>query len=285
MKRRNILSATVVAVLIIFLSLGSISAATTATSNTSLSKSTVAQQTTHTQTSTANTSFKPTLIWTKYLHKGGVVGIKPVWSTDIGFVEKYGGFGNQSSKNKVGIIIGVHPQEGNVHMAMWSALNSLSPSLKKCKIYVYKVSLGINQNAADYTKSRLLGQIIANKIVVPNVDTSFKLVVDVHGNRGYYSANNVLMKNFVFAPSNRTTSKNYAYKIIYKVNSVSKWLQVNKNGSLYNPGGTSPAYVTIPIANKGIPSVVFELYRNITQSALISKCAQLVKTLDSITYV
>lgn len=283
MKRKNIISATVIAVLIIFLSLGSISAATTATSNTAVSKSTVSQQTTHTQTSTS--TFKPTLIWTQYLHKSGAVGTKPIWSSDIGFVEKYGGFGNQSSKNKVGIIIGVHPQEGNVHMAMWSALNSLSPSLKNCKIYVYKVSLGINQNAADYTQSRLLGQIIANKIVVPNVDTSYKLVVDVHGNRGYYSASNVLMKNFVFAPSNRTTSKNYAYKIINKVNSVSKWLQVNKNGSLYNPGGTSPAYVTIPIANKGIPTVVFELYRNITQTSLISKCAQLVKTLDAITYV
>lgn len=280
MKNQNIIFVTVVAVLILFISLGSISAATATTNSKSISKNTVGQ---HTTTHTSVATVKP--IWTQYLHKNMVVGSKPVWATDIGFVEKYGGFGNQSSKTKVGLIIGVHPQEGNVHTAMWAALNSLSPNLKNCKIYVYRVYLGVNQNAADYTKSRQLGQITANKIVVPNVDKSFKLIVDVHGNRGYYSSSSILMKNFVFAPSNRTTSKNYAYKIIYKVNSISHWLQVNKNGSLYNPGGTSPAYVTIPIANKGIPSVVFELYRNVTQTSLIAKCTQLLKAINTITYV
>ncbi len=287
MKKLNILPALAAVMLLIVLSLGMTSAATLTTSNhTTVSSSNNLKTTT---TAIALNNAEPTPIWTKYLHKSGSISSVPNWQTDIGFVEKYGAFGNQSSKNKIGIILGVHVQESYVHTAMWTAIKNLSPNLKNCKIYVFKVYLGNNQPVTDYNKSRLLGQIVAQKIVVPNIDTSYKLVVDIHGNRGYYSTSNgVTMKNFVFAPSNGLASKTIAYNIIKKVNSASttKWMQLSKNGTLFYLVGTSPAYVTIPIAKKGVPALVLELYRNLTtQSALVLKCTQFLNAINSLKFV
>jgi hypothetical protein len=285
MKTRNILPAMAVAMLIICLSLGVTSAATPSSS------SSINSQTNNTVTSHAvvgTVTNPPAVIWTKYLHKSGSISSTPLWNTDIGFVQKWGVFGNASSKNKVGLILGVHPQEGNIHTAMWSAINTLSPALKNSRIYVYYVRLGYSQNAADRDKSRLLGQIIANKIIVPNVDTSFKLIIDVHGNAGNYINNGVMMKNFIFAPSQGTLSKSYANKIINKAPSVKAWMQLNKNGTLYYPPSqTSPAYVTLPIAKKGVPALVLELYKagTVTQADLITKCKQLLYVINAITYV
>ena len=84
-----------------------------------------------------------------------------------------------------------------------------------------------------------------------------------------------MMKNFIFAPSQGTLSKSYAYKIINKAPSVKAWMQLNKNGSLYYPPSqTSPAYVTLPIAKKGVPALVLELYKagSVTQTDLYNKC-------------
>jgi hypothetical protein len=285
MKTRNILPAMAVAILIICLSLGVTSAATTSSSS---SISSVTNNTVTSHAVVGNVTKPPAKIWTKYLHKSGSISTTPIWSTDIGFVEKWGVFGNASSKNKVGIILGVHPQEGNIHTAMWSAIKTLSPSLKKSQIYVYYVRLGYSQNAVSRDRSRLLGQIIANKIVVPNVDKSFKLIIDVHGNAGNYINNGVMMKNFIFAPSQGTLSKSYAYKIINKSSSVKAWMQLNKNGSLYYPPSqTSPKYVTLPIAAKGVPALVLELYKagSVTQTDLFNKCKQLLYVINAITYV
>jgi hypothetical protein len=285
MKTRNILPAMAVAMLIICLSLGVTSAATPSSSSSINSAS---NNTITSHAVVGNTTKKPAIIWTKYLHKGGSISTTPIWSTDIGFVQKWGVFGNASSKNKVGLILGVHPQEGNIHTAMWSAINTLSPSLKNCQIYVYYVRLGVSQNAVSRDQSRYLGQVIANKIVVPNVDTSFKLIIDVHGNAGNYINNGVMMKNFIFAPSQGTLSKNYAFKIINKAPSVKAWMQLNKNGTLYYPPSqTSPAYVTLPIAKKGVPALVLELYKagTVTQTDLIYKCKQLLYVLNAIAYV
>ncbi len=275
-----------VAMLILCLSLGVTSAATPSSS------SSISSATNNTVTSShavVGTVTKPKVIWTKYLTKGGSISTTPKWSTDIGFVQKWGVFGNASSKNKVGIILGVHPQEGNIHTAMWSAINTLSPSLKKCQINVYYVRLGYSQNAVSRDRSRLLGQIIAQKIVVPDVNTSnYKLIIDVHGNAGNYINNGVMMKNFIFAPSQGTLSKSYAYKIINKAPSVKAWMQLNKNGSLYYPPSqTSPAYVTLPIAKKGVPALVLELYKagSVTQTDLVAKCKQILYVINAITYV
>jgi hypothetical protein len=168
----------------------------------------------------------------------------------LGYVLKLGPFGNGT--NKVAVIVGVHPLEVQTHIAMLNAIMALSNSLTNVQIWVYDV---VVKNGADYSTGRAAGQSLANKYVVPNIGTSYKMVMDCHGNKGVgsdYSG----YPNFVFAPVQNTQSMALANKLIQS--------PLTKGDLNYHflADGTSPQYVTIPIANKGIPTIVFEQYIN-----------------------
>lgn len=188
-----------------------------------------------------------------------------IGSNSLGSVYKIGPFG--TGTNKVAMIIGVHPQEGAAHLAMLNALKSMASKLNNVQIWVYKVV--VSKDISDYALSRQHGQDLASKYVVPKIDTSFKLAVDTHGNRGLYATN-----DFVFAPSSDSQSKYYANKIVY----YSDYLKY------YYVEGSSPDYVTRPLTNKGVPSVVYELYLNVNNYnvVLYNKCLQVVKGLNNI---
>jgi len=175
---------------------------------------------------------------------------KTLGSNSYGTVMKLTPVG--TGKNKVAIIIGVHPLEVQTHIAMLNAIYAYSKSLKNVQITVFDV---IVYNGDNYSTGRTNGQNLANKYVVPNIDTSYKLVMDTHGNTGKGSEVYSGVPNFVFAPLQNTKSKTIANEIVN-----SKFT----NGDLkyHYVSGTSPKYVTIPIANKGIPTIVFEQYIN-----------------------
>lgn len=192
-----------------------------------------------------------------------------IGSNSYGTVYKIGPFGNKYSKNKMAIIIGVHPQESAAHLAMLNALKTLSSKLTNVQIWLFQVVVN-PKYGADYTLSRTYGQNLAYKYIVPQINTSYKLALDTHGNRGLYATN-----DFVFAPSKGSISVSYASKIIKTTNYL-KYYSV--------ADGTSPKYVTLPIANKGIPAVIFELYLNVDKYNIVlyNKCLQVVKGLNTI---
>ena len=192
-------------------------------------------------------------------------------STSYGKVIKIGPFGKGT--NKVAVIVGVHPQEVQTHIAMLNAIGTLSKTLNNVQIWVYDV---IVYNGADYSTGRMYGQLLAQKYVVPNINTSYKYVIDTHGNRGTTQYDGY--PNFVFAPDANTKSVDFAYKLIN-----SKYT----SGSLkYHTltDGTSPAYVTIPIAKKGIPTIVYEEYQNQANYAqvLYQHALQVIRALNAV---
>lgn len=197
---------------------------------------------------------------------------KPVWTkkySNLGSVQKFGPIGTGSKK--VALIIGVHPQEAITHAATEQALTTLRKNLTNVQIWLYKVK--VTKDINSYGKSRMNGQIIAQKLVVPDIKKlKPKLVVDIHGNRGLYATN-----DFIFSPTKGSTSVSYANKIKAKTTYL-KYHYVE---------GTSPDYVTRPIAKANIPALVFELYLNVNNynKVMYTKCLQLVKAINSITYV
>jgi hypothetical protein len=168
----------------------------------------------------------------------------------LGYVLKLGSFG--TGTNKVAVIVGVHPLEVQTHIAMLNAIMALSKSLNNVQITVYDV---VVKNGSDYTTGRAAGQDLASEFVVPNIGTSYKMVMDCHGNTGKgtdYSG----YPNFVFAPLENTGSLAIASKLIHS--------NMTKGDLVYHflADGTSPKYVTIPIAKKGMPTIVYEQYTN-----------------------
>lgn len=177
---------------------------------------------------------------------------KQLGRESYGYVNLYKPYGTGSKK--VAIILGVHPQEMQTHVAMWNAISALSSKLKNVQIWVYQVV--VTKDVSNYSVGRQHGQDLAAKYVVPDITSKpYKLVLDCHGNRGTtaYTVNGKIVNNFLFAPSSYSNSYYYANYIIKNVGSVI---------SGHNVEGTSPKQVTIPIAKKGIPTIVYEQYLN-----------------------
>lgn len=155
--------------------------------------------------------------------------------------------GNTSSNETVGIILGVHPREHEIHEEVNKTIYNITSEngtqnlTKKYVIYYIKTK----DSLTTHDETRAAGEELANKYIVPNIakDNPF-VVVDVHEINPEYE-----YSNFVFSLSNRTDKINsYITKLTNDVNLVD-----------YNFGeGTSPEKVTKPIAKKGINTLLVE---------------------------
>ena len=179
--------------------------------------------------------------------------------------------GNMSSNETVGLILGVHPREHEIHEAVNNTIYNITcengtHNLTK-KYVIYYVKTKDNLTTRDDT--RPAGEELANKFIVPNIvkDNPF-IVVDVHEINPDYE-----YSNFIFSLSNRSEKiDSYISKLSSDVNLVD--YQFSE--------GTSPEKVTIPIAEKGINTLLMET--SITD-ALVQKqqtADNLIKSLDEL---
>ena len=190
-----------------------------------------------------------------------------IGSTSYGYVDKVV-YGNQSSNETVILIVGVHPQENGIHHAIVNVLKSKSSSLSKRYVLYY---VHVTKNINDYSKSRMNGQLLAQKFVVPDVSKEHPmLVVDNHEN--HYKNSGYAYCRFLYPISNTAITKTYVSQII----SAMPFLRV-----YYPPNHTSPQYVTIPIANKGIPTLIYETYIYDSTAKKASDANALVNALDN----
>nr|WP_319374032.1 hypothetical protein [uncultured Methanobacterium sp.] len=164
--------------------------------------------------------------------------------TGYGTVTREGPYGNTSSPNRIAYIVGVHPLEYQAHNAMVESVKNQNKSLKNC-YYIYRVN--VTQDADDYDKGRANGQALAYNYVVPDVkNSSIDLAVDVHSNEGNYQE-----RWFFFVPGQSEKAESIAYTIKNGTN----WLTVYSP-----PNPTSPAYVTLPLIQAGVPAIIYETY-------------------------
>lgn len=179
--------------------------------------------------------------------------------------------GNASSNETVGIILGVHPREHEIHEAINQTITNLTgengtKNLTK-KFVIYYVD--VNDNLTSRDDTRPAGEILANKFIVDNIakDKPF-LVVDVHEINPDYE-----YSNFIFSLSNRTSKINsYISKISGDVNLVDYTFDE----------GTSPEKVTEPIAKKGIPTLLMETSITDSTSQKQKTANNLIDSLDGL---
>ncbi|AMD17553.1 hypothetical protein TL18_05670 [Methanobrevibacter sp. YE315] len=162
--------------------------------------------------------------------------------------------GNTSSNETVGIILGVHPREHEIHNAINNTIHNITSEngdhnlTKKYVIYFVKTK----DNLTSRADTRPAGEELANKFVVPNIvkDKPF-LVIDVHEINPDYE-----YSNFIFPLSQRNDKINsYITALSDEVGLV----------DFKFDEGTSPQKVTKPIAKKGINTLLMET--SITDSA------------------
>lgn len=179
--------------------------------------------------------------------------------------------GNAASNETVGIILGVHPREHEIHEAINKTINNITgengdKNLTK-KYVIYYVEVKDNLTSRDDT--RPAGEELANKFIVDNIvkDKPF-LVIDVHEINPDYE-----YSNFLFSLSDRDNKINsYISKLSNDVNLVDYEFTE----------GTSPEKVTEPIAKKGIRTLLMEtsITDSLTQKQRTAD--NLIKSLDEL---
>lgn len=180
--------------------------------------------------------------------------------------------GNPSSNETVGIILGVHPREHEIHEKVNETIYNITSengphNLTKHYVIYYIKTI---DNLTSQEETRAAGEELANIYIVPNIekDNPF-LVVDVHEINPEYE-----YSNFVFSLSNRTDKINSTIaKISNEVNLV------DYNFDL----GTSPEKVTKPIADKGIDTLLVETCITDSLSQKQKTAENLIRSLDGLT--
>ena len=200
--------------------------------------------------------------WATVTSNSNVIG-----STSYGYVEKKI-YGNKSSTQTIVLIIGMHPQENGIHTAIANALASKSSKLTKRYVLYY---IHVTQDASDYSKGRMNGQLLGQKFIVPDVANEHPmLVLDNHENHGADSG--YAYYRFLYLISNTAITKTYANQIISQMPFL----------VIYTPPNhTSPQYVTVPIANKGIPAMIYETYLSDSTAKKNSDANAFISALDS----
>ncbi len=190
-------------------------------------------------------------------------------STDYGYVERGGPYGNQSSPVKVVYIVGVHPLESNAHKALINAVLTNESSLRYC-YYIYNVT--VTKDAEDYDKGRINGQNLFYKYALPDIIAkNASLAVDVHSNRGYYQE-----IRFVDVPVDDSLSKSYALEMVNKTSWLTYYVPPAESGP------TSGPFVSIPLIESGTPTMVYETYLYEPYELTLSHAQEFVKNLDKL---
>ena len=179
--------------------------------------------------------------------------------------------GKMDSNETVGIIIGVHPREHEIHEIINSTIynitgeNGTNNLTKKFVIYYVKV----DENLTSRADTREAGEALAHKYIVPKIKEDHPFVViDVHEIDPEYE-----YSNFIFSVSNKTDKINeYLEKISRDVNLVN--FQFNE--------GTSPLKVTIPIANQGINTLLMEISTQDSYTQKKKIAENLIASLDQL---
>jgi hypothetical protein len=189
-----------------------------------------------------------------------------IGNTSYGYVEK-DCYGNQSSNETIGLIIGVHPHESGIHEAVRETLQT-SNLTRRYVLY----SVHVTSNAYDYSKGRMNGQLLARNFIVPDVKNEKPmLVIDCHEN--CYHQSGYAYPRFLYMISENLATINYTEQIVSQLGFL----------RIYTPPtATSPKYVTVPIASQGYSTIIYETYKYDSQPRKLSDARMLISALDNL---
>lgn len=181
--------------------------------------------------------------------------------------------GNNSSNDTAIVILGVHSLESGIHNATNETIMNFTKdnSLNK-KFIVYFIKLNFKnsgQNTSDYNTNRHMGELLANKYVVPDIENYDPyIVVDVHEMENYWQ-----YLRYVGVLNNKSNiEKSYANEIADNLSYPI--MRIN--------GGTSPQWVTVPISKNNHTVILFETAQDDTQYNKTLTARNLVRTIDSL---
>ncbi|WP_407416021.1 hypothetical protein [Methanobrevibacter sp.] len=181
--------------------------------------------------------------------------------------------GNNTSSDTAIVILGVHSLESGIHNATNETIMNFTKEndLNK-RFIVYFIKLNFKDsgmNTSDYDTNRHMGEMLANEYVLPDIEKYDPyVIVDVHEMEDYWDK-----PRYVGVIDNKSsTTMDYAYNIGDKVNYPVYTVNA----------GTSPKWVTIPLAKKNHNVILFETAQIDSQYNKTQTAINLVKAIDAL---
>lgn len=166
----------------------------------------------------------------------------------LGSVHIHGPYGNNDSNIKIAYLIGMHPMESKSHRALFECIRQHHKKLDK-KYFIYNTHVN---NIDKITEGRMDGQLLAQEFIAPHViENNYDFVVDVHSNKGLRGPGKYEKTNFIFSPGFDENSTHYQDILLSQIEELVYYAPEYR---------TSPEYITIPIVNSGVATIVYETF-------------------------
>lgn len=189
-----------------------------------------------------------------------------IGNNSLGAVYREGPYGDENSEVKIAYILGVHPREQGAHRLMEQAFKEKANNLNY-SYYLYKIN--VTSDSTDYSQSRYNGQLLAQEYAVPDmIENNFTFAVDAH-----YSNGNWGVARFIFTPrENNTLSNQLAHAICDNFEWMTYYVP---------PNPTSPDYVTGPLNDGGVSSIIYEAYTEDDNNLTLQHDREIVDFIDN----
>ena len=200
--------------------------------------------------------------------------------TSKGYVEKLY-FGNLSSTKTIALIVGVHVQESGMHKAIYKSLVKKTSKLKRKYVLYY---IHVTKDKNSYSKSRMHGQILGNKYIIKDIAREKpQITTDIHETN--YKLSGYKYPRFIHMISNKNIKSVKITKSLHKKSSLylKRLLKLAPHIKRFDPQlGSSPAYITVPIANNGLVSYIYETELSYSQKVKQNYADKYIKALDKV---
>jgi len=191
----------------------------------------------------------------------------------LGSVHLHGPYGNRESKIKIAYNIGMHPLESKSHRALFETILSKSDELNY-QYYIYNIN--VSGPLDEKTEGRMDGQLLAQEFVAPHIiDNDYDFFVDIHSNKGQRGPGKYEKTNFIFAPGFDEKSSQYMNILLDRIKELCYYAPEYR---------TSPEYITIPVVNSGIPTIVYETFSYESMTKTYELASLLVENVDELIF-
>ena len=198
-----------------------------------------------------------------------------IGENDLGTVHLHGPFGNTDSHVRIAYLIGMHPMESKAHrglfdtMLKWDEENLLNYSY-----YIYNIN--VVGELDEETEGRMDGQLLAQEFVAPHIiGNGYDFFADIHSNKGLKGPGTYEKTNFIFAPGFDDESTDILNILLDKIDGLVYYAPEYR---------TSPPYITIPVVESGIPTIVYETYSYEPMDVTYDLSEKLVKAIDNLEF-
>ncbi|WP_295619062.1 adhesin [uncultured Methanobrevibacter sp.] len=198
-----------------------------------------------------------------------------IGENDLGTVHVHGPYGNSKSNVEIAYLIGMHPMESKAHRGLFDTIVEWDKKgLLNYTYYIYNINVAGELDAE--TEGRMDGQLLAQEFAAPHIiNSKYDFFADIHSNKGLKGPGTYEKTNFIFAPGFDDESSNRLKVILEKIEELVYYAPEYR---------ASPPYITIPVVESGIPTIVYETYSYEPMERTYDLSEKLVKAIDNLEF-